>query len=151
MIYEANSYEEYLDMLPEDRKPAIEKLRSVVKENLPDGFEEGFKDGFVYFSVPHSIYPSGYHVTPEEPLPFIGIASQKNFIAFYHLGIYAFGDILKWFEFEYSKYVSTKLDMGKSCIRFKNINKIPYELLGELCKKITADMWISKYEESIRR
>lgn len=150
MKYEAGSCEEYLNLLPDDRRQVIGKLREVILTNLPGGFEECFLDGFLQYVVPHEIYPGGYHVDPKKPLPFMSIASQKNFIAFYHMGIYAFEDISKWFTEEYPKHADTKLDMGKSCIRFKNVNKIPYDLIGELCQKITPDMWIKKYEETIK-
>lgn len=150
MIYDAKTLEEYLAQIPEDRKNAIMKLRDVLAENIPGGFEERYSDSFLQFVVPHKIYPAGYHVNPKEPLPFIGIASQKNFIGFYHMAIYAFEDILKWFVDEYPKHVNTKLDMGKSCIRFKKIDQIPYELIAELCQKITVHMWIEKYENIIK-
>ena len=148
MIYNASTLEDYLAQLPEDRKLPIMKLRDTVAENIPEGFEGFYADSFIQFVVPHKLYPAGYHVNPKEPLPFIGIASQKNFIGFYHLEIYSFDDILKWFTAEYPKHVSTKLDMGKSCIRFKKMDQIPYKLIAELCQKITVDMWIEKYENS---
>lgn len=151
MRYEANSVEDYISQLPEERKEAIEKLRRVVKENLPNGFEETIAYGMIGYVVPHSIYPSGYHVNPKEPLHFISIASQKNNISFYHMGIYVFPDILVWFQEEYPKYVNTKLDMGKSCIRFKNVNNIPYDLIGELCGKITLEDYIEKYQGELRK
>lgn len=151
MIYDAKTLEEYLAQLPEDRKYPIMKLRDIVAENIPKGFEKRYSDSFLQFVVPHEIYPAGYHVNPKEPLPFIGIASQKHFIGFYHMGIYAYEDILKWFVEEYPKYVTTKLDMGKSCIRFKKMDQIPYKLIAELSKKITVDMWIEKYESSIKK
>ena len=106
--------------------------------------------GMLGFVVPHSLYPSGYHVNPELPLPFINLASQKNFIALYHSGIYADNVLMNWFTEEYPKHCTLKLDMGKSCIRFKNMNDIPYKLVAELCTKITAKDWISKYETTIK-
>lgn len=151
MLYDANTMQELLEQLPEDRRYAIQKLREIIKENLPEGFEELYSDGFIQYVVPHSLYPAGYHCNPKEPLPFIGLASQKHFIAFYHMGVYAYKDILDWFKLEYSKQVTTKLDMGKSCIRFKNMEKIPYELLGELCTKITPQMWIELYESGRKK
>lgn len=151
MIYDAKTFEEYLLQLPEDRKYPFMKLRDIVAENIPEGFEKRYSDSFLQFVVPHEIYPAGYHVNPKEPLPFIGIASQKHFIGFYHMGIYAYDDILKWFVEEYPKHVTTKLDMGKSCIRFKKMDQIPYKLIAELCKKITVDMWVEKYEGSRKK
>ena len=151
MKYDAKTFEEYLAILPEDRKYPFKKLRDIVAENIPKGFKERYSDSFLQFVVPHEIYPNGYHVNPKEPLPFIGIASQKHFIGFYHLGIYAFDDILKWFVEDWPKHVTTKLDMGKSCIRFKKMDQIPYELIAELCQKITVDMWVEKYESSRKK
>ena len=141
--------EDYIAQLPEDRKLIIEKLRRVIQANLPDGFEETLNYGMIGFVVPHSLYPKGYHCNPKLPLPFINIASQKNFISFYHLGIYANSDLLDWFRKEYPKFSKTKLDMGKSCIRFKNIHQIPYDLIALLCTKMTVLNWIEIYEKSI--
>ena len=138
--------QEYVDSLPEDRKSAIEKLRKTVKSNLPEGFEEEISYGMLGYIVPHSIYPKGYHCKPK--LPFINIASQKNFIAFYHMGIYVNSELLNWFVLEYSKLVKSKIDMGKSCIRFKKMDEIPYELIGELVSKMTVSDWISIYENN---
>ena len=142
---------EYVESLPEDRKIVIEKIRTIVLENLPKGFEETIGYGMLGYVVPHSIYPSGYHCDPKMPLPFLSLASQKNFIAFYHMGIYADEKLLNWFVLEYPKHCKTKLDMGKSCIRFKKMNDIPYELLGELASKMSVQDWISLYEEKLKR
>ncbi len=149
MQYEASSPEEYIGMLPESRQEVIKKLRKAIIENLPAGFEEVISYGMIGYVIPHSLYQPGYHVKPEEPVPFIAIASQKNHIALYHMGLYLFSDILSWFEGEYPKYVKTKLDMGKSCIRFKKENNIPYILIGELCKKITCEAFIEKYRNAV--
>ena len=140
--------QEYVDSLPEDRKTAIEKLRKIVISNLPKGFQEEMSYGMLGYIVPHSIYPKGYHCKPNLPLPFINIASQKNFIAFYHMGIYVNSELLNWFVLEYSKLVKSKIDMGKSCIRFKKMEDIPYELIGELASKIAVNDWISIYENN---
>lgn len=142
---------EYVDSLPDERKIVIENIRKTVLDNLPEGFEETMGYGMLGYVVPHSIYPSGYHCDPKTPLPFMGMASQKNFIAFYHMGIYADEKLLNWFVAEYPKYCKTKLDMGKSCIRFKKMNDIPYELLGQLVTKITVKDWISLYEEKFKK
>ncbi|OBZ18305.1 hypothetical protein A8L34_01590 [Bacillus sp. FJAT-27264] len=150
MKYEASSPEDYIHQLPEERKQAIEALRKTVSDNLPEGFQETMAYDMIGYVVPHSIYPSGYHVKPEEPLPFISLASQKNFIAFYHMGIYTFPEVLAWFQKEYPKHVQTKLDMGKSCIRFKNPAVIPYNLLAELCRKITLADYLQRYEDGLR-
>ena len=150
MNIEANSPEEYIAKLPEERKEAVAKLREVISQNLPDGFKEEMSYGMIGYVVPHSLYPDGYHVNPKLPLPFINVASQKNFIALYHSGVYTDQELSDWFKAEYSKQVTTKLDMGKSCIRFKNVSKIPYELIGELCTKITPEEWIKRYEANVK-
>ena len=126
------------------------KLRTVIRENLPKGFKE-VMDGMLHYVVPHSIYPDGYHCNPKQPLPFISLASQKNFIALYHMGIYSDNKLLNWFTKEYPSHSKSKLDMGKSCIRFKKVNDIPYDLIGELVSKITVDEWIFFYEKAIKR
>ena len=151
MQSKAKTPKEYIAELPEDRKQAIIKLRDTILKNLPEGFEEEMSYGMIGYVVPHSIYPAGYHCNPELPLPFINIASQKNFIALYHMGIYSDKGLLNWFVSEYPKYVKTKLDMGKSCIRFKNIAHIPYSLIGELVAKMTTEQWISIYEKAWKK
>lgn len=151
MQYEATSPEDYLSQIPEERKAPMEKLRATILKNLPKGFAEGVGYGMMGYSVPHSIYPAGYHCDPKQPLPFMGIASQKNFIAFYHMGIYANPELHDWFVEEYSKVVKTKLDMGKSCVRFKKPESIPYQLIGELVKKISVDEWIETYESAFKK
>jgi hypothetical protein len=115
----ALSIDDYIKELPADRQEAIKRLRKEILKNLPDGFEEVMSYGMIGFVVPHSLYPPGYHCNPELPLPFLNIASQKNFIAVYHMGVYSNKALLDWFVKEYPKHSSTKLDMGKSCIRFQ--------------------------------
>lgn len=151
MTINANSPDEYMALLPVERQDAIGKLRNVILQNIPSGFEEVMSYGMIGYVVPKTVYPSGYHCDPKLPLPFISIASQKNFVAFYHMGIYADENLLKWFTDEYPKHCKNKLDMGKSCIRFKKMNDIPYELLGELSGKMTAEKWIEIYEREIKR
>ncbi|MGB5362242.1 MAG: DUF1801 domain-containing protein [Aureibaculum sp.] len=150
MTSDAKTPEEYISTLPEDRKEAISKLRKIVLKNLPKGFTETMGYGMLAYVVPHSIYPAGYHCDTKLPLPFINIASQKNFIALYHMGIYAKKDLLNWFVNEYPNYSKRKLDMGKSCIRFKKIDDIPYDLIGELAGKMTPMEWIEIYEDVIK-
>ncbi|MDB5012453.1 MAG: hypothetical protein JWQ25_655 [Daejeonella sp.] len=147
----AISPEDYVNDLPEDRKPAVQSLRKVILENLPSGFEEVMSYGMLGYAVPFSLYPAGYHCDPKSPLPFINIASQKNFIAIYHMGIYADPDLLNWFVSEYPKHCKSKLDMGKSCIRFKKPDQIPFDLIGELASKLTPQNWIERYEKAFRR
>jgi len=144
----ANTPAEYIKQLPPDRQKAIKKLRAVVRKNLPKGFKEEMNYNMLGYVVPHSIYPDGYHCDTSKPLPFMNIASQKNFVALYHMGLYSDKKLYKWFVDEYKKQVDTKLDMGKSCIRFKKLDNIPYELLGELSSKISVDEWIKIYEKS---
>ena len=138
----------YVDSLSEERKVAIQHLRELILNNLPSGFEEVMNYGMIGYVVPHSIYPQGYHCNPKEPLPFINLASQKNHIGLYHMGIYADDELLTWFKSEYPKHCKTKLDMGKSCIRFKNVKHIPYQLIGELASKMSPQDWIKRYEEA---
>ncbi|MCZ8155873.1 MAG: DUF1801 domain-containing protein [Leptospira sp.] len=142
---------EYINSLPEDRKVVMTQLRKMVQSNLPKGFAEVMSYGMLGYVVPHKLYPSGYHVNPKDPLPFLAIASQKNFIAIYHMGIYSDSKLLEWFTKEFPKHSSTKLDMGKSCIRFKKIDQIPLKLIGELVKKMTVKDWISLYEGQLKK
>lgn len=151
MKIEANNPEEYLEQLEEDRKEALTKLRQTILDNLPEGFAEQFSSGFISYVVPHSLYPDGYHCDPKKPLPFISITSRKNFVAFYHMGIYVNEELLKWFQEEYPNHSKRKLDMGKSCIRFKNVKYIPYDLIGELVSKMSSEDWIKLYEKNLRK
>ena len=141
----------YIAEMPEERQKAFNKLRSVIKKNIPRGFKETMGYGMMGYCVPHSLYPAGYHCNPKDPLPFIGIASQKNFIAVYHMGIYADPGLHKWFVTAHAKASPKKLDMGKSCIRYKKPGDIPFELIGELASKMTPDDWIKMYESKLKR
>ena len=151
MTSDAKTPDEYIASLPSDRKEAMIKLRKTISSNLPEGYKEVMSYGMIGYVVPHSIYPDGYHCTPELPLPFVNIASQKNYIAMYHSGLYADKDLLSWFVKEYPKYVSNKLDMGKSCVRFKKPEIIPYKLIAELCTKMSVEDWITLYEKNIKK
>ena len=142
---------EYLAEVPAERKTAFEKLRNTILENLPDGFEETMGSGMINYVVPHSIFPAGYHCNPKDPLPFLGLASQKNFIALYHMGIYAKPELHDWFVSEYPKHSKTKLDMGKSCIRFKKPEHIPFDLLPELFRKMTVEDYIETYQTNLEQ
>jgi uncharacterized protein YdhG (YjbR/CyaY superfamily) len=150
MTYEATTPEEYIEQIPTERKEFVEKLRATIKNNLPAGFEEGINYKMLGYYVPHSKYPDGYHCNPKDPLPFMNVASQKNSINLYHSGIYAKKELYDWFVGEYPKYSKRKLDMGKSCIRFKKIEEIPYDLIAELCTKMTVNEWISLYEKNVK-
>jgi hypothetical protein len=145
------SVEEILANLPADRAEPFNKLHDVIVQNLPEGFEASISYGGLGYVVPHTLYPAGYHCKPIEPLPFAGIASQKNSINFYHMGIYADPALLDWFVTEYPKHSKQKLDMGKSCVRFKKLDEIPYALIGELMQKISVEKWITVYETSLKK
>jgi len=138
----------YLENIEEDRKEAFTQLRNTIINNLPTGFEERIQYKMISYVVPHSMYPAGYHCTPTDPLPFISIANQKGFIALYNMGIYGSEELLNWFTSEWPKHSTLKLDMGKSCIRFKKVNAIPFELIAELVSKISPEKWIEMYEKA---
>src|SRR5690606_1625087 len=142
---------EILTNVPEERAEAFNRLHQTIIENLPEGFEAAISYGGLGYVVPHSLYPSGYHCKPEEPLPFAGIASQKNSVNLYHMGIYSDPELMKWFTEEYPKHSKRKLDMGKSCIRFKKTQDIPFELIGELMKKMTVQDWVNIYESNLKK
>ncbi len=151
MQIQATNPDHYTLQLPEERQTAINKLREVIKANLPEGFAETINYGMIGYVVPHQIYPSGYHCDPKLPLPFMNIASQKNFVAVYHMGIYANPELMDWFLAEFPKHSNRKLDMGKSCMRFKKMEDIPYDLIGELASKMTVKDWVSLYEKNYKR
>ena len=150
MQFKAETILEYISQLPEDRKEPISKLRNIINQNIDRGFEEILNYNMPGWVVPHSLYPDGYHCDPKLPLPFLAITSQKHFIAVYHMGVYANPKLLEWFISEYPKHCSTKLDMGKSCIRFKKMENIPYNLIGELVVKMSANDWIMFYESNVK-
>lgn len=151
MTSNALSPDQYIEELPEDRKQVFKALRHTILENLPPGFEEQMGYGMIGYVVPHSIYPAGYHCAPDQSLPFMGMASQKNFIAVYHMGMYAHKPLIDWFLEEYPDYSKRKPDMGKSCIRFKKMSEIPVKLIGELASKMTVDEWIGVYEQNLKK
>ena len=150
MQSKAASVDQYLAELPEDRREPFKKLRQEILANLPKGFEEGMGYGMMGYYVPHSLYPAGYHCNPTDPLPFMGLASQKNFIAVYHMGVYSDPKLYDWFVKEYAKQVPSKLDMGKSCVRLKKMDQIPFKLFGELASKLTPQQWIKTYEDAFK-
>jgi uncharacterized protein YdhG (YjbR/CyaY superfamily) len=148
MTIKANNVEEYLQQVSNDKRGAMIALREVIKNNLPKGFEECINYNMIGYVVPHKLYPTGYHCDPKLPVPFINLAAQKNFIALYHMGIYANPELLKWFTSAHAKRVKGKLDMGKSCIRYKKVEDIPYDLIGELMQKVNVNQWIESYENA---
>ncbi|EPR74032.1 DUF1801 domain-containing protein [Winogradskyella psychrotolerans RS-3] len=151
MTYKATSPEDYISQVPEERQSAIKTLRQVIKDNLPKGFEEGIQYNMIGYYVPHSIYPDGYHCDLKIPLPFMSFASQKNSVNLYHSGIYANPELHDWFVKEYPKHCKRKLDMGKSCIRFKKMDEIPFKLIGELTQKMSCNEWIYLYESVVKK
>jgi hypothetical protein len=148
MQSKAKTVPEYIDSLPPDRKPIIIALRKAILKNLPKGFHEEMNYGMIGYVVPHKLYPGGYHVTPELPLPFMNVASQKNHIAVYHMAMH--GKLRDWFEDEWKAYSAKKLDMGGACIRFKKPEDVPVDLMGELASKLTPNQWIEIYEKNVK-
>jgi hypothetical protein len=151
MKTEAKTPEEYLENIPADRKKAFTELRNAFKKNLPKGYQEGMAYGMITYCIPLSTYPKGYHVSTGTPLGLVSIASQKNFLAVYHMGLYMDSKLLKWFQDEYKKQAKGKLDMGKSCVRLKKLDDIPFKLFADLAKKIPVDMYIEKYESVLKK
>ena len=149
MLSTATTVDEYIASLPEERKGAMTKLRKIIKKNLPKGYEEEMSYGMIGIVVPHSIYPAGYHCNPTIPLPLINLGSQKNCISLHHMGLYGDAKLLDWFVGEYAKKVDSKLDMGKGCVRFKKMNQIPYELIGELIAKVSVDDYVKVVTDNL--
>lgn len=147
MEYKASTPDEYVSLLPEDRQAAVQQLRQVLLNNLPAVIEETMAYGMIAYVIPHTIYPKGYHVNPAEPLPFMSIASQKRHIALYHMGIYAYPELLTWLAEEYARRSLGKPDMGKGCIRFRRPDKIPFDLVADLCGRVDVEDYIRKYEQ----
>lgn len=150
MQSKAKTADEYILTLPDERAEIIAALRNEIKKNLPKGFEETMQYGMISYVVPHKLYPAGYHANPKDALPFMSVASQKNHIAVYHMAVYK-GPVHDWFVKEWKKYSDKKLDMGKSCIRFRKAEDIPVKLIGELASKLTPKQWIELYEQSLKR
>ena len=151
MVIEAANIAAYIQQISPEFKDRFEQLFQVVQNNIPNHFEKGMLYNMPSFYVPLSYYPSGYHCKPKQHLPFISVAAQKNFIALYHMGVYADNEVFDWFVSSYTALVGRKPDMGKSCIRFKHLEQIPFDLIGELCQKITVDEYIAQYEAILSR
>ncbi|ASW76030.1 hypothetical protein IQ37_08540 [Chryseobacterium piperi] len=151
MQISATSIEDYISKIPEERKEAFKRLFDIINDSLPSGFKDNISYGMIGWAIPLETYPAGYHCAPGSPLPFINLASQKNFIALYHMGIYAKPELLEWFVSEYPKHSTKKLDLGKSCVRFKKMDGIPFELIAEVCKKMTVEDWIECYETNFKK
>lgn len=151
MQSKAQTPEQYLEELPEDRRSILKELRSILLENLPQGYEETMNYGMIGYVVPHSIYPAGYHTNPDLPLPFINLANQKNHIALYHMGLATDAELNQWFTEQFVSQTGKKPDLGKSCLRFKKKDDIPYKLIGQLVRKMKPKDWIVLYESSVKR
>lgn len=150
MAKEFTSVDEYIHALEDEKREAIESLREVILAKIPAGFKETMSYGMIGYVVPFDIYPSGYHCNTKLPLPFLNIAAQKNFVALYHMGLYADEQLMKWFVEAYPQYSDKKLDIGKSCIRFKKTADIPFALIGDLVSKMTVKRWIELYESNYK-
>ena len=148
MTSKAASVDEYLSELPEDRREALQAVRKVILENLQPGFKEGMGYGSIGYCIPHSIYPQGYHCDPKQPLPFAGLASQKNHMAVYLFCVYANADLERWFREEWAKS-GKKLDMGKSCLRFKKVEDLALDVLAQLFRRVTVEKFIAVYENGL--
>lgn len=131
--------EHYIASIDEERQEAVRLLRKSIIFGLPEGFEEGILYDMPAFYVPFDTYPDGYHASKDTPLPFINYASQKSHIALYHMAMYNMTELYEWFQQEYAKQAPTKLNMGKSCIRWKKPNHIPYPLVTQLASKVTPE------------
>ena len=130
MQSKAKTVAQYLSALPKDRREALKAVRSTILKNLPKGYAEGMQNGAIGYFVPHSIYPPGYHCDPKQPLPFGGLASQKNHMAIYLMCVYSDPELEAWFREAWAK-TGKKLDMGKSCVRFKKLEYLPLDLIGK--------------------
>ena len=142
--------EDYLASLPPDRREAIQAVREVILKNLDDDYSEGIQYGMIGYFVPHSIYPPGYHCDPKQPLPFAGLASQKNHMAIYLMCVYGNATLDNWLRDEWAK-TGKKLDMGKSCIRFKKLADLPLELIGRAIARVPAKKFIADFESQIAK
>jgi uncharacterized protein YdhG (YjbR/CyaY superfamily) len=150
MQSQASTVTAYLAELPTDRKTVVADVRRAIKRNLPAGFVEIMQYGMISYVVPLVKFPAGYHTTPNTPLPFIALAAQKNYVALYHMGLYGNRTLLAWFTKAYAAADVGKLDMGKSCIRFKKIQQVPVALLAELASKISMAEYIAQYQAALR-
>lgn len=151
MHTEALTPAQYIAGLAGDQQKIVRKLRATIRRGLPKGFKEVMSNGKPGYVVPLSLYPDGYHCQAGTPLPFLNLAAQKNTVALYHMGLYASPDMCAWFKSEYVKRLTRKPDMGKSCIRFKNTDDIPYALIEELVGKMTPQEWMALYESVIKK
>jgi len=148
MQSKATTVEKYLSELPEDRRAALAAVRKVILANLDRGYEEGMQYGMIGYYVPHRVYPAGYHCNPEQPLPFAGLASQKSHMALYLMCVYGSEEEETWLRERWAK-AGKKLDMGKSCIRFKKLDDLPLDVVGRLIRRVPAKKFIANYEAAV--
>lgn len=149
MQSKAATVEQYLAELPEDRRETVQAIRALILKNLPKGYEEGMQYGMIGYYVPHSVYPPGYHCDPKQPLPFVSLASQKNYISLYLGCVYGNADHEAWFREAWAK-TGKKLDMGKSCVRFKKLDDLPLSVIGQSIKRVPVKKYIEHYESAIK-
>jgi hypothetical protein len=149
MQSKAKTVQEYLDQLPDHRHEAISAVRDVMLKNLPKGFEEGMQYGMIGYFVPHSVYPDGYHCNPKEPLPYASLAAQKNYMSIYLMCIYGDEAHRDWFVEAWNK-TGKKLDMGKSCVRFKKLEDVPLKVVGQAMKRVSVKKYIDFYESATK-
>jgi uncharacterized protein YdhG (YjbR/CyaY superfamily) len=150
MQSKATTVAEYLAELPEDRRAALEAIRQTILKNLPKGYEEGMQYGMIGYFVPHSVYPPGYHCDPKQPLPFACLASQKDYISVYLGCVYTDPEHEAWFREAWAK-TGKKLDMGKSCVRFKKLDDVPLNVIGQAIKRVPVKKFIEHYESAIKK
>lgn len=150
MQSKATTVDQYLSELPEDRREAISAVRRAILKGLPEGYEEGIGYGMISYHVPHSVYPAGYHCDPKLPLPFASLASQKNHMALYLMCLYSDAELETWFREEWAR-TGKKLDMGKSCIRFKKLDDVPLALIGRVVRKVPVKKFVEHYEATLAR
>jgi uncharacterized protein YdhG (YjbR/CyaY superfamily) len=149
VISDAKTVEAYLASLPPDRREAIQTVRATILKNLDAEYEEGMQYGMIGYYVPHRVYPAGYHCDPKQPLPFVCLASQKNYMSVYLGCVYSSSEMEKWFRREWAKS-GKKLDMGKSCIRFKKLDDLPVELIGQVVARVPPRKFIEFYEAVLK-
>jgi uncharacterized protein YdhG (YjbR/CyaY superfamily) len=150
MQSKSKNVEEYMAALPEDRREAMAAIREVILKNLPKGYEEGMQWGMPSYFVPLSAYPAGYNCQPDQPLPFVGLASQKNHMAFYGFCIYMDEELKNRFVEDWKK-TGKKLDMGKSCVRFKKLEDVPLQVIGDAVKRVPMKKYIKQYEKLLQQ
>jgi hypothetical protein len=149
MQSKATTVDEYLANLPAERRALVETVRQTILANLDSDIEEGMQYGMIGYYVPHRVFPAGYHVDPAQPLPFAALASQKNHMALYLMSVYTEGEEAEWFRHAWEKASPKKLDMGKSCVRFRKLEDVPLEVVGKAIRRVPAARHIANYKNSL--